>query len=100
MSQLILSTIVELLRVVHHQLLCQSLFDNILEDRDHHVHHFCRDFDVKFKTCGARNCSSFHCLRVNSLVIWNSRQVSNKTFLVVYIFYVYVDTLHTKKLPL
>ena len=100
MSQLIFSPIVELLKAVHHQRLCQSLFDNILEDRDHRLHHFCQDFDVKFKTCGARNSSSFHCLRVNSLAIWNSQQFSNKTFFAVYIFDVYVDTPHTNKLPL
>ena len=42
----------ELLKV-HHQRLCQSLFDNILEGRDHRLHHFCQNFDVKFKLKGS-----------------------------------------------
>ena len=69
------------LLVVHHQRLCQSLFDNILEDNDHRLHHLLPDshsskhtlrharaFDVKFKTCRARNCFiNSQCFRVNSL---------------------------------
>ena len=61
------------LLVVHHQRLCQSLFNSILEDTDHRLRQpvsyspkyslwHPRAFDVKFKTCRARNC-----LRVNSL---------------------------------
>ena len=71
----------EVFLVVHHQRLCQSLFDNILEDSDHRFHHLLPDshnsqctlrhaktFDVKFKTCKPRNCFiNSQCLRVNSL---------------------------------
>ena len=45
------SLVLELL-VVYCQSLCQSLFDNILDCRDHRLHHFCQDFDVKFKLKG------------------------------------------------
>jgi len=69
------------LLVVHHQRLCQSLFDNILEDSDHRLHHLLPDshsskhtlrharaFDVKFKTYSARNYFiNSQCLRVNTL---------------------------------
>ena len=62
------------LLVVHHQRLCQPLPDNILEDNDHRFHHLLPDphspskhtlrharaFDVKFKTCRARNCFINH----------------------------------------
>ena len=69
------------LLVVHHQRLCQSLFDNILENADHCLHHLLPDphsskhtlgharaFDVTFKTCRARNCCiNSQCLQVNSI---------------------------------
>ena len=95
----------ELLLVVHNQRLCQSLFDNILEDRDHRLHHLLPDshsytprhamtFYVKFKTCRPRNCFIHsQCLRVNSL---EQRSVFlNKTLFVVIILYVYVEILQS-----
>ena len=69
------------LLVVHHQRLCQSLFNSILEDTDHRLRHLLpvsysskyslrhpRAFDVKFKAYRARNCFiNSQCLRVKSL---------------------------------
>ena len=79
---------------------------NILDDRDHPLHHLlpeshsytlrnARTFDVKFKNLQAQELSFINsqCLRINSLE-WPSAFL-NKTLFVVYAVYVYVDILYS-----
>ena len=86
---------------------CANLFSiNILEDRDHRLHHLlpdshsytlrhARTFDIKFKTCRPKNYIIFNsqCLRVNSFRIATSYFFKKNTLFLFYIFYVYVDIL-------